>query len=179
MWKDISGYEGLYRIDENGVILSLPNKRHKDNRIKKPSIRSNGYLGITLVKDGVSKDYLIHRLVAYEFCSPPDDFKSMQVNHKDLNKTNNNYLNLEWVTQSQNMKHFMKNGDTTKFMKCAIKKCKAGIRAKKPVIGVNENGEIIRFESIKSAVENKFNNINVAINRGYKVKGYYFSYDLH
>jgi len=99
--------------------------------------------------------------VAYEFCSPPDDFKSMQVNHKDLNKTNNNYLNLEWVTQSQNMKHFMKNGDTTKFMKCAIKKCKAGIRAKKPVIGVNENGEIIRFESIKSAVENKFNNINV------------------
>ncbi|MDX1370966.1 MAG: HNH endonuclease signature motif containing protein [Nitrososphaeraceae archaeon] len=44
-----------------------------------------------------------HRLVAEYFL--PNWDNSLQVNHKDGNKTNNHYSNLEMVTQSENMLH--------------------------------------------------------------------------
>ncbi len=50
----------------------------------------------------------VHRLVAQAFVENPNNYK--QVNHKDGNKRNNSYLNLEWVTQSQNMQHAVRNG---------------------------------------------------------------------
>lgn len=32
----------------------------------------------------------------------------MQVNHKDMNVKNNHVDNLEWVSQSENLKHYYK-----------------------------------------------------------------------
>lgn len=50
----------------------------------------------------------IHRLVAKYFC---DGYaEGLVVNHKDGNKTNNHYTNLEWVTQSENVKHAFSTG---------------------------------------------------------------------
>ena len=48
-------------------------------------------------------NHLIHRLVASEFVDNP--FNYTEVNHKDGNKANNHYSNLEWCTRSQNVKH--------------------------------------------------------------------------
>ena len=56
------------------------------------------------------KNYRVHRLVAEAFIGPcPED---KEVNHKDLNKSNNHISNLEYVTRSENIKHYyhLRNG---------------------------------------------------------------------
>jgi len=51
------------------------------------------------------KDFLVHRLVAMAFHGlPPDDKK--EVNHLDGDKTNNAPENLEWISRSDNLKHY-------------------------------------------------------------------------
>lgn len=53
------------------------------------------------------RNYSIHRLVCTAF--HPNLENKPQVNHKDANKWNNFYLNLEWATQSENNKHAVEN----------------------------------------------------------------------
>lgn len=98
-WLDIVGYEGEYRVSSLGRILSI-----KNNKIMKLQRKSNGYLTIKLTKNGISKYYLVHRLVAQNFLENTD--KKPQVNHKNRIKDDNRLSNLEWVTESENSKHF-------------------------------------------------------------------------
>lgn len=94
LWKDIEGYEGLYKISNTGEVMALCNYRGK-NHILKPQIKGN-YYQVGLRKNNKRKWFLIHRLVAQSFIENP--YKLPQVNHKDENKLNNNVNNLEWCT---------------------------------------------------------------------------------
>ena len=61
------------------------------------------------------KKTAIHRLVAYEFCEIPEElqsYKKLDVNHKDHNKANNYYKNLEWCTRSYNQIHAFKTQES-------------------------------------------------------------------
>ena len=59
--------------------------------------------------EGYPKGFLVHRLVAYQFCNPPintvDGLKVYNVNHIDGDKTNNTAGNLEWVPIYVNNQH--------------------------------------------------------------------------
>lgn len=105
IWKQVKGFED-YEISNLGNIRSY--NKTSDKHIHK-TIKINhtkeGYEVITLSK---TRKYLIHRLVAETFIDNPDNKK--EVNHKDLNKSNNKVSNLEWVSHSENMKHAYVNG---------------------------------------------------------------------
>jgi len=104
IFKDILGYEGLYQISNTGEVKSL-----YTNIIMKQKKNNRGYHQVKLFKDGKSKDYLVHRLVAEAFLENLNEDYN-QVNHKDGNKSNNNVTNLEWCNQSQNIRHAFDNG---------------------------------------------------------------------
>lgn len=83
--------------------------RNKYGKNKKLFIGSRGYLHTSLTDStGETKNHDIHRLVAYYYVDNPD--KKPQVNHKDGDKTNNHYKNLEWVTNGENLMHASETG---------------------------------------------------------------------
>ena len=103
---DIKGYEGLYKISNKGDVISLSKIRgflKLKERIITPTVKANKYLDIKLVKDGISKHFYIHRLVAEHFIPNPDNLP--QVNHKDKNPSNNSVDNLEWCNNSYNVRY--------------------------------------------------------------------------
>lgn len=102
MWKKIAEYED-YKIHRDGRVKRLVSKYSRKERILKHSIASNGYVQISLCKDGKAKVFRLHRLLAETFISNPEN--KPQVNHKDGNKKNYSLSNLEWMTASENNLH--------------------------------------------------------------------------
>ena len=97
IWKDIKDYEGYYQISSEGNVRNT-----KTQQILKGDTNNLGYRRVTLYTP-IRKRFFIHRLVALHFCEGYSE--ELVVNHKDGNKQNNNYLNLEWVTRSENDLH--------------------------------------------------------------------------
>lgn len=95
--KTIPGFE-KYKIDEDGNIFSTIR-----NKYLKPDLSGDGYPRYTLSNNSITKRIFAHRIVADLYVPNPEN-KSF-VNHKDGNKQNNNYNNLEWVTTSENNHH--------------------------------------------------------------------------
>jgi hypothetical protein len=114
VWKDVKDYEGLYQVSNFGRVKSLKrewstnkNKRCHDDIIMKICNLSRGYQGVPLCKDGKTKTFKVHRLVAIAFIDNPLD--KPQINHIDCDKKNNHFSNLEWVTNSENLEHAIEN----------------------------------------------------------------------
>lgn len=96
MIKNISGFPG-YQVTSSGKIIN------KHGRILKDRITKFGYIRAMLSVNKKPKQLLVHRIVAEHFVPNPQN--KPDVNHKDGNKKNNHYSNLEWVTKSENTKH--------------------------------------------------------------------------
>ena len=141
VWKDVIGYEGLYKVSNKGNVHSVERKdsigRKIGGRLLKPLPDKVGYLRVNLCKNSKVKTRFIHRLVAEAFI--PNRNNYLEINHKDENKTNNYVENLEWCTRKYNA-----NFGT------AIKR--ASKTQSKNVIGVNiKTGEVLTFSSTKEA----------------------------
>jgi hypothetical protein len=101
IWKDITGYEGLYQVSNFGNVISFKREGSKGGLLK--PILSNQYYSVNLWKNGTVKMVRLHRLVCNEFKDNADC--KTQINHIDGNKLNNSESNLEFVSPSENMKH--------------------------------------------------------------------------
>ena len=97
-WKDIIGYEGLYKISDNGDVLSLNYNHTGKEKLMKGKIDRYGYKVVVLRKNGKRKHIPVHRLVAIAFLG---NVENMTVNHIDGDKKNNNKKNLEWCTNAE------------------------------------------------------------------------------
>ena len=93
IFTPIAGHS-MYEISNKGRVYSK-----KRDKFLRPSVNSSNYKKVVLN----GKNLYVHRLVAEAFCENPKG--SCEVNHKDGNKWNNNYTNLEWVTKSENAQH--------------------------------------------------------------------------
>ena len=116
MWKDIKEYEGYYQVNEEGKVKSVerwisngsPNGMIKKEQILKTQQNKNGYLQVTLCKQGKKKCVYVHRLVAEAFLDNPNNLET--VNHKNGNKLDNNVSNLEFSSYQENNQHAYDTG---------------------------------------------------------------------
>jgi hypothetical protein len=168
VWKQIEGYEGLYEVSNLGNVksvarvvnrkghdLTIPERILSPNKTKATKRHPNVRFSVELWKENKRKRVLVHKLVAEAFIQNP--FGKPQVNHIDGNPTNNYAENLEWVTNSENLKHAY-------FLNL---KSKHNI---KPIKGTNKiTGEVLFFESVSEA-SRYFNVTNGAIRSA--LKGY-------
>ena len=145
IWKDIPNYETLYQVSTLGRVKSLGNRsNHKKEKIMKQRLTHKGYLRLSLCKNGIQKQKMVHRLIAETFIPNPNNYE--QVNHKDGNKQNNNINNLEWCNNSYNQLHANKLGLNDNRVKRIKEVCN------KKVIQLSLNGvKLNEFDSLKDA----------------------------
>lgn len=151
VWKDVKGYEGLYKVSNHGKVRSV-----RKQILLKEAKGGREYYRVVLTKNKQKKYFDVHRLVAINFIDNP--FKKNCVNHIDENKTNNHHSNLEWVTHKENVNH----GTAIERKKETMKHSLKFKKLYKPVIGVNVyNGEVIEFPSISEAGRNGYHQSNI------------------
>lgn len=99
-------------------------------------LNHKGYRRVALRIGNVYRIFPLHRIVAMLFCGIPQrhqgkGFEELEVNHKDGDITNNHWLNLEWVSGLENMRHAWQSGL---------------IKTEKPVLAMDAaTGEVHRF----------------------------------
>lgn len=99
--KPIPGFPGYFVSPEEGAVYSR--KWGRLYRLTATPCSGGRYLKVGLKRDGERTYFMVHRLVALVAFGPRPVGK--QINHKNSNRTDNRSANLEYVTQSENMKH--------------------------------------------------------------------------
>jgi hypothetical protein len=115
IWKDISEYEGFYKISNLGRVKSIERKSYISNeniskingrilkeKILKGGMASSGYLTVSLFKNGNHESHTIHKLVAIVFKNHKPCGHKLVVNHINFDRSDNRAVNLEITTQRKN-----------------------------------------------------------------------------
>lgn len=90
-WVQLKDFPN-YLISNTGKVFNKKLRKDKD-----------GYLTVSLYKNNKETNCKVHRLVGTYFVD--GYFEGAIINHKDENKSNNNYWNLEWCTVEYNNKY--------------------------------------------------------------------------
>ena len=98
----LKGFEDYkdYSVTSDGDVIS---HKRKEDLILKQRCDRYGYLSVGLCYNNKRKTIYIAPLVAKAFCKGYSE--ELEVNHKDEDKTNNNYKNLEWITHKYNINY--------------------------------------------------------------------------
>lgn len=165
---EIYGYE----VSSHGRVRSfdrnIPSKRkwhtfqkHK-GQLLRPHIMKNGYHLVYPTFCRKRQTWLVHRLVAKTFI--PNPYNKPEINHKDGDKSNNHYSNLEWVSASENQLH-------------SFRVLKRKIARAKKITAHDPTGTILFFNSLKDAERDGFGREyirNCLKNKNRSYRGYYW-----
>ena len=148
----IEGFDGYY-VNSQGIIVST--NVGTIIRELRPQMHNSGYYTLKIINnDGKLEHKFIHRLVAKTFIDNPENLSD--ANHKDLNKTNNYANNLEWVSRSDNLKHFYNMSNKTSATECELYDKNELIGTfksiRKACIYVNENIESVNINSMGNQI---------------------------
>ena len=94
-WKGIPAYDGLYKVSNYGRVLG------QKGYVLRPGRDRLGYRTVVLSRQGQTKTFRVHRLVAAAFIG----VDAREVNHKDGDRGNNRLENLEYASHSDNCLH--------------------------------------------------------------------------
>ena len=108
IWK-VTTVNSDYEVSNLGRVRS--NKFNKTKILKPFKLGSKNfsktnksyYISVRFLKNGSSKDYAVHRLVATAFVPNPNNYQ--QVNHINGVRNDNRAENLEWCNHSYNVWH--------------------------------------------------------------------------
>ena len=174
-WRPVKDYEGLYEVSDWGNVRSLDRYIMSKNRwghlvktffkgkMMKKGHDRDGYVVVTIAKDGVHKQKRVNRLVAETFLPNPEN-KPVVGHTKPLpdgteDKTANEAWNLQWMTYEENANYGTLLERNSERMKKEYKdgKRKKVWEGKKrpdhskiisiPIIEIREDGSIIEWES--------------------------------
>ena len=173
-WRDIDGVDGIYQVSNLGRV------RTKDRVVTVVrQVRYKGHiLNQHLDKDGYKQVHIygkvrkVHRLVAGEFIENISN--SPQINHRDMDKSNNHVDNLEWCTNAENVRHsYWNNPDRgrggTKYGKNPKSRAVCQLKGK----------EVIRiYDSISRTREQGFNpdSVSRSVRNGKPYNGFTWIY---
>lgn len=164
IWREISGTNGKYQVSNYGRVRSR-------RKILLSTVDKKGYERIKLSNFFTIK---VHREVAKAFIENPEN--KPQVNHKDGDKLNNHFENLEWATNLENSHHAIENNLWENVF--AASKI-TNDKRKTPIIAVNIiTSETLYFSSMSDA-ERRLNtrHINEVIKgKRTQANGYKFMY---
>lgn len=107
-WKPVLGYEGHYEISDYGRVRGVERvvphpmfgtmtKKAADIKLKS---HKDGYLVVTLHREGKRKTRMVHQLVLESFREVRPE--GMETRHLDGNPKNNHISNLKWGTPKEN-----------------------------------------------------------------------------
>lgn len=158
IYKPIKGYD--YEVSNLGLVRNV-----KTGRILKNNLCSNGYLRVGLHKDGVQKNFSVHRLVANAFIPNPKNLP--EVNHINECKTDNRIDNLEWCTREYNNNYGTHNERVAKAKSRAVEQ-------------FDKFGNVVASYPSAREIEKVLGFFNTAISlacrKGVKRYGYYWKY---
>lgn len=97
VWKPYPEFPNNYLVSNLGKVKNMR------GRELKPQLHKTGYLRVYLCVDSRKYVRSTHRMVAITFLETVDGKE--EVNHLDLDKTNNVATNLQWATKQENMDH--------------------------------------------------------------------------
>lgn len=89
-------YGKKYRLYNDGTVISSRTRRQMYTQHN-----AHGYPRVLLWLDGEAQRFFVHRLVATHFVDNPNNLPV--VRHKDDDRSNCHYTNLEWGTQKDNV----------------------------------------------------------------------------
>lgn len=155
-WKDIKGYEGLYKVSSYGRIMTV-----RKNAILCPAKTISNGLTVSLSKNGKSETRQVSRLVAAAFIPNPDNKPC--VDHIDGVRFHNFVENLRWCTQTENMNYELAIRNKTKY--------------NSPIEGVGYDGKVcVEFLNYKDAQKKGFDRTQIkkAVDTGKPYKGIHY-----
>lgn len=162
IWQPIAGF--------SKILISNMGRLKRINGKFLAGSKHSGYV-VTKLRDDTKNNVplFIHRIVCATFNGPAPEGKNL-VNHKDGNKSNNCFSNLEWCTASENVQHAHDNG--------LINMTNAHKKRMKAVIQYDaQMNELARFDSITEAKKQVHAlNINRACIKHLTAGGFYWAY---
>lgn len=133
-----------YEVFENGQIWS-----YKSNKFLKPITEKNGYQSVWLYGNARKrKKYLLHRVVYESVTSEPIP-ENLEVNHRNEDKTDCSFANLDLVSHKENCNFGSRNARVSK--------------ANSKQVGAFQNDELIMsFSSTNEAEMLGFNHSHIS-----------------
>lgn len=165
LWYDLPGHPN-HQGSLRGEI------RHKKKKnILKPHIDKDGYEVLSL---GSANNVKVHRVLCEAFYGPAPEGKT-QVNHIDCNRSNNHFMNLEWVTPSENIEWGVRKGNID-----PMKGLRKAAEVNPKPVRILETGET--FDSVKECAEyfgvnpNNISRVLTGCRKGQRFHGHHLEF---